>query len=171
MMDSKDDLENFRQEHELTPGGQTAPPETQEGDIPPGQEASFMNLKTLVVAGIGLFLLIIILSGLAGVLTAAFGRGQPAVEGSVRTPDPPNLQIAPQQDLESYQATQSAKLEGYGWVDEETGVVRIPIERAMELLAERGLPVEPRQAVPADTNDAGSSGLGATPTPESEAVP
>jgi hypothetical protein len=171
MTDAKDDLEKFRQEHELTPGGQTAPPETQEGDIPPGQEASFMNLKTLVVAGIGLFLFILILSGLAGVLTAAFGRGQPAVEGSVRTPAPPNLQIAPQEDLEIYQATQSAKLEGYGWVDQETGVVRIPIERAMELLAERGLPVEPRQAGPADVNVEDNSGFSATPAPESGGAP
>jgi len=31
-------------------------------------------------------------------------------------------------------------LEGYQWLDEDAGVVRIPIERAMELLAERGLP-------------------------------
>jgi hypothetical protein len=39
-------------------------------------------------------------------------------------------------------------LEGYQWVDEQAGVVRIPIERAMELLAERGLPS--RSAAEAD---------------------
>jgi len=35
-------------------------------------------------------------------------------------------------------------LNSYGWVDEKGGAVRIPIERAMELLAQRGLPVRPQ---------------------------
>jgi hypothetical protein len=34
-------------------------------------------------------------------------------------------------------------LYSYGWVDEKTGTVHIPIERAMELIAQRGLPVRP----------------------------
>ena len=37
-------------------------------------------------------------------------------------------------------------LASYGWVDQESGVARIPIERAMELVAERGLPVLPQGA-------------------------
>jgi hypothetical protein len=32
----------------------------------------------------------------------------------------------------------------YSWVDESKGTVRVPIERAMELIAERGLPVAPQ---------------------------
>jgi hypothetical protein len=35
---------------------------------------------------------------------------------------------------------QEAILNSYGWVDKEAGVVRIPIERAIELTLERGLP-------------------------------
>ena len=34
-------------------------------------------------------------------------------------------------------------LENYSWADQSKGTVRIPIERAMELIAERGLPVAP----------------------------
>ncbi|MGA9544137.1 MAG: hypothetical protein WBQ85_11235 [Candidatus Sulfotelmatobacter sp.] len=37
-------------------------------------------------------------------------------------------------------------LYSYGWIDEKTGTVRIPIERAMDLIAQRGLPVRPRGA-------------------------
>ncbi len=40
-------------------------------------------------------------------------------------------------------AKEDLLLENYSWVDESKGVVRIPIERAMELVAERGLPVAP----------------------------
>ncbi|HTC33756.1 MAG TPA: hypothetical protein VK724_10310 [Bryobacteraceae bacterium] len=35
-------------------------------------------------------------------------------------------------------------LYSYGWVDEKAGTVRIPIERAMELIVQRGLPVRPQ---------------------------
>jgi hypothetical protein len=37
-------------------------------------------------------------------------------------------------------------LYSYGWVDEKAGIVRIPIERAMDLLVQRGLPVRPQGA-------------------------
>ena len=45
-------------------------------------------------------------------------------------------------------------LHSYGWVDQQAGVVRIPIDRAMELLAQRGLPTRPQAGVvpPSDVN-------------------
>jgi hypothetical protein len=52
----------------------------------------------------------------------------------------PHLQIAPQEDLEQFRAREEAELNSYGWVDRTSGVVRIPIARAMNLLLERGLP-------------------------------
>jgi hypothetical protein len=39
----------------------------------------------------------------------------------------------------------------YGWVDEKAGTVRIPIERAMELLAQQGLPTRPQATIAAAT--------------------
>jgi len=39
--------------------------------------------------------------------------------------------------LADVKAEQTAKQEGYGWVDQKSGVVRLPIERAMELTAEK----------------------------------
>ena len=53
----------------------------------------------------------------------------------------PREQISPQLDLAALRARENAELEGYGWVDKKAGVVRIPIDRAMELLSQRGLPV------------------------------
>jgi hypothetical protein len=52
----------------------------------------------------------------------------------------PHLQVQPRMDLQGLRAIEDAQLTNYGWADRERGVVRIPIERAMELLAERGLP-------------------------------
>jgi hypothetical protein len=45
-------------------------------------------------------------------------------------------------DLQNYRDGQREQLESYGWVDKEGGVVRIPIERAMDLVIERGLAAE-----------------------------
>lgn len=52
----------------------------------------------------------------------------------------PRLQIRPGDDLAKLQARDEAELNSYGWIDKPAGVVRIPIERAMQLLVERGLP-------------------------------
>src|SRR4051812_28317324 len=53
---------------------------------------------------------------------------------------PPQLQISPGADYEQFRASEEAKLNSYGWVDKEAGIIRIPIERAMDLIARRGLP-------------------------------
>ncbi len=45
------------------------------------------------------------------------------------------------QDVADLHAREDLLLDNYSWVDESTGKVRIPIERAMELIAQRGLPV------------------------------
>jgi hypothetical protein len=37
-------------------------------------------------------------------------------------------------------------LESYDWVDQNAGIVRIPIEQAMDLVAQRGFPVIPEAA-------------------------
>ena len=43
-------------------------------------------------------------------------------------------------DLEAFQAREEIELHSYGWVNRSSGIVRIPIERAMELLLQKGLP-------------------------------
>ena len=53
---------------------------------------------------------------------------------------PPQLQVDPTQDYEKFRASEDAKLNSYGWIDKQAGIVRIPIARAMDLIAQRGLP-------------------------------
>jgi hypothetical protein len=47
----------------------------------------------------------------------------------------PRLQSAPQPDLAAYRTDKEARLHGRGWVDAGRGIVHIPIEDAMALLA------------------------------------
>ena len=70
---------------------------------------------------------------------AAWSVGEPV-------PPEPRLQVSPQDDLQTLRAAEDATLNNYGWVDRQTGKVRIPIEQAMQRLAERGLPVQQEAA-------------------------
>ena len=63
-------------------------------------------------------------------------------------PPEPRLQVKPVEDLRQLRAAEDAQLNTYGWVDRNAGTVRIPIARALQLLAERGLPARPEPAAP-----------------------
>ena len=73
-----------------------------------------------------------------------------AIEQENRLPPEPRLQTNPRQDLRDLRAQEDTVLHSYGWVDKNASVVRVPIERAMELTVQRGLPArqgngQPRQ--------------------------
>ena len=51
----------------------------------------------------------------------------------------PRLQEHPAPDLQAIRAKEERILTTYGWVDKSRGVVRIPIEEAMKLVAEQGV--------------------------------
>lgn len=55
-------------------------------------------------------------------------------------PDP-KLEEDERGQLNSIRVNEEEELYSYGWVDEKAGTVHIPIERAMDLIVQRGLPV------------------------------
>lgn len=63
-------------------------------------------------------------------------------------PSGPLLQAKPEEELRQMQAEMETLLNGYGWVDEGAGVAHIPIERAIDLLADSGgaMPSAPADA-------------------------
>jgi hypothetical protein len=61
----------------------------------------------------------------------------PEVPTPISVPEP-RLQSDPAGELRELQAQQRQQLEGYAWIDREHGLVRIPVARAMEILARRG---------------------------------
>ena len=69
----------------------------------------------------------------------------PTNADTLRFPDPRLEQNERGQLLDVVQQ-QDKILDSYDWVDQKDGVVRIPIDKAMELLAQRGLPVLPQGA-------------------------
>jgi hypothetical protein len=53
----------------------------------------------------------------------------------------PSLQTTPWADLTKLRADEHAYLHSYGWVDQTAGIARIPIDRAKEMLLQKGLAV------------------------------
>lgn len=69
-------------------------------------------------------------------------------------PPGPRLQVRPEVDLEAFRARENAILASYAWVDKEQGIVRIPVEEAMRLVAERGVPAFPSEGGDDTTEEA-----------------
>ena len=72
----------------------------------------------------------------------AAGRVYPSVNaiGSSTGPQP-RLLVNEPANLTEFRAREHQILTTYGWEDRNTGAVRIPVERAKDLLIQRGLPV------------------------------
>lgn len=63
----------------------------------------------------------------------------PAARSAALFP-PPRLEAQPALDLQKLRAAEDVHLNSYGWIDRTAGVTHIPIDRAMQLILERGLP-------------------------------
>lgn len=59
----------------------------------------------------------------------------------------PMLQVDDVRDMDIMRKSQNAQIDQYHWLNKDTGSVTIPVERAIDLIVERGLPNVP--ALPA----------------------
>ncbi len=68
-------------------------------------------------------------------------------ENANQIPPKPHLLVSDPADYEHYMEQQTKMLNSYGWVDPKQGTVRIPIDRAMALVLQKGLPARPEGQV------------------------
>lgn len=84
---------------------------------------------------LGAIIFVLVALVVSGLVFEVFG----AENEKSRPPEPPveivgpRLQVDPAAELAAHRHAEQAKLHGYGWADRKANVVRIPIERAMEL--------------------------------------
>lgn len=109
-----------------------------------GHEQSDIHVRA--VAGFGLTLAVVVGLVLAGV--AAWLPHSSTTADKTLTPPGPQLQAHAREDLIKLRAAEDARLNSYGWVDRKAGLVHIPIERAMELIVQRGLSPGKEEAKP-----------------------
>lgn len=105
-----------------------------------------VSLQVIAIFGAGLIVLTIVVLLLMrlmfNALEATRERSEVPLAPLANTRQPPSgplLQVNPAQELNEMRAREDALLNSYRWVNEEAGIVRIPINRAIELLAEKGL--------------------------------
>lgn len=92
-----------------------------------------------------LFVMIAIAVAMAGGLFALMRRERPPeaatpIETAPLVPSEPRLEVDPAADRAALEAAARRRIDGYAWDDKAAGIARIPIGRAMELLAGTGWP-------------------------------
>ena len=117
-------------------------------------EESDVNIRAILGFAAGLLVVAAVVHLLIYVLFGYFNHREGATVAAEyplaaaqgqRQPPEPRLQTDPRQDLADLRAREDEILASYGWVDRNAGVVRIPIEAAMKLTLERGLPARTEQ--------------------------
>ena len=127
-----------------------------------GHETTDVNIWAIGKFGIALVVITVLSVGL---LIGVF-RYFMSLESEGKPVNPvtlfpnPRLQANPVTDLREFRENEGKLLHGYGWVDPQKGIARIPIEQAIDMVAKKGLPS--RQAAPqtATVSVPTESGLG-----------
>jgi hypothetical protein len=116
-------------------------------------------LLFLLALVVGCVLLALLLRGMYSYLDSSENRHQPVpsplveqITVDTRSVSPEDITKFPQprlegderREIDDFREQEEQTLNSYGWVDQQAGVVRIPIDRAMQLMAQRGLPTRPQ---------------------------
>lgn len=113
-----------------TPGYETR-------DLTPRAIATFLVVLAVTIVGV---LLVSMWIYDYSASRLAQTEAPPLPLAKLAAPPGPRLQVSAPKDMQEFRAAEDAILKSYGWVDRAAGVVRIPVDQAMQLLAERGLP-------------------------------
>jgi hypothetical protein len=115
-------------------------------DSPGGYERRDAQLKPVALFTVVLMLLLALLSAAMVWVFDFFDERETRADRSPHPmaqpsdPPAPRLQRETSADLNAHRERERLLTTQYEWVDRTSGVVRIPVERAMELTLERGLP-------------------------------
>lgn len=145
-------------------------PELREA-IEEGYETSDLSARGGIMFGLGLLVVMAVILGAITLMQTLLQGSPPVVQPpsagvseaiDEEVPDEQELRAASGVELGELREAEEQFLTTYGWVNEDAGVVHIPIERAMDLVAERGLPTrgdaEPLEAWGPDLPSDSSSG-------------
>jgi hypothetical protein len=137
---------------DMTPQGVEVP------QAEPGHEASDVGVLGILIAGVVLaslvgvtmFAMRLILSSYEKASVQQQATRPPLFADETGQFPEPRLQRDPAVELADIREAEDESLSTYGWVDRKSGVARIPIDRAIDLLARKGLPTrsKPEQGGP-----------------------
>jgi hypothetical protein len=121
----------------------------------PGYQVDAVNTrKVWMMAGI-LALVVLLCFGVIAWMVfgleaehAAFQPPMSALERERLLPPEPRLEATPQVDGLRYRAQAERQAHSYGWVDQQQGIVHIPVQQAQKIILEKGWPESSAAAQP-----------------------
>jgi hypothetical protein len=113
-----------------------------------GDADVFTVSKYTIALVFGIFIAAAAMYGLFNYFNGEANKDEAVVPEVIRDQQPklppePRLQTTPKLFIKDLRAAEDAQLKSYGWVDQKNGIVRIPIEVAIDAVAKAGLPSRP----------------------------
>ena len=112
-----------------------------------GYETRDIKIRVVALFGLGLAVAMIAVLFLMSSLFDLFERRAERIEPPPRSlvavaPAPAGIrgEVESGEELRASRAFEDSVLTAYGWVDPESNLVRVPIDRAIEIVAAKGLP-------------------------------
>jgi hypothetical protein len=107
-----------------------------------GHEQREVSVRLIVVSlgflAIGTFIVFLIVVGIFRYFYDTDKTAEALRQGVI--PPEPRIEVAPYEQLQQLKVREDHILNSYAWVDKNAGTVRVPIDRAIDLLAAKGLP-------------------------------
>jgi hypothetical protein len=126
-----------------------------EHDLNPGvsHERRDVNVLQISAFGIGLLLgCVVVVFAMWAMFDFFYARENAKNESNPsalmmkdqnKLPPEPRLQAEPKIELKDLRSDEEAILGSYGWVNPDKGILRIPIDQAIDIVAQKGLPSKP----------------------------
>jgi hypothetical protein len=154
-------VEDARPQARLLPDSRTA------------HEANSLKVRGLVGFAVGLVALTGVALGVMAVVMRGFAPAERELEslaptrfaGDTGEYPSPRVQADPAVELKEMRAEDLGRLNQFGWIDRKSGVAHIPVDRAIEILAKKGLPTpEERGVKPGEAVEKDGSGVSKEPS-------
>jgi hypothetical protein len=109
----------------------------QEADVVPGARLVRIGVAGVVVGLVGIVVAAVLLVASDGSVAPSFANPGGAPVSPRRISNVEQTPIGATHDGQELQAAQLRELQTWSWVDRDAGIVRVPIDRAIDLVVER----------------------------------
>ena len=109
-----------------------------------GHEQSEVSVKLIVVSlaflAVATAIVFVLVVGIFRYFYATNSTEEATRLSQPVVPPEPRIEVAPYEELQQLRAKEDHILNSYAWVGQQGGAVRVPIDKAIDLLAAKGLP-------------------------------
>jgi hypothetical protein len=109
-----------------------------------GHEESEVSVRLIVVSlaflAVATAIVFVLVVGIFRYFYASYSTEEATRLSQPVVPPEPRIEVAPYEQLQQLRIKEDHILSSYAYVDKATGVVRVPIDRAIDMLAAKGLP-------------------------------